>query len=215
MQVGFFTVFRGDPIHLVLADLMIRSVRQAMPDVPIVQFTDETSPAVVGVDEVRRLPHGPRDVIRTDHYIACEGDWLFCDTDIIFQHQVSPVMNDNFDIAVTDREGTLVNGEEDLDFIKATPYNLGVIFSRSSEFWKAVKVKLLTMSDTHQDWMGIQFAACAVIAEERFKVKVLPGRVFNYAPRNSHDDCSRAYIVHFKGPMRKQMMLDRYMQVGV
>lgn len=221
MNVGFFNVFRGDPVHLVLADMMIRSVRESMLGVPIVQFTDETSPAAYGVDEVRRLPNGPRDVIRTDHYIACEGDWVFCDTDIIFQQNVRGVFefewtsDRGWDIAICDREGTTVEGEEEgFEFYEKMPYNFGVVFSRSPAFWRAVKEKLLMLTAKQQDWLGIQIAGCQVIAEQshRFGIRYLQGKIYNYAPRNLKDDCAGAAIVHYKGQVRKKMMLDRFLK---
>ena len=214
MTLGFFYVYRGAPVHAVLADLMIRSVRRTMPDVPIVMLTDEETPAIYGVDEVRRLPKMPFDVLRCEHLTRCEGEWLYLDSDCIVQKDVRHVFNETFDVAVADREGCLVDGEEDLEFIKNTPYNLGVVFSRSTEFWKAVLVKLLQMTSERQEWLGIQFAACDVIEEDHFDIGILSGRLFNYAPHMFDEDVSQAGIVHYKGPTRKDWMLKREM-VGV
>src|SRR5437867_1594196 len=148
MTVGFFNVYRGDPVHLVLADLMIRSVREVMPGVPVVQFTDETSPAAYGVDEVRRLPKQPRAVLCVEHYAGCKGDWLLVDTDVIIQKDVRVVFNDDFDVAVTDREGTMVEGEmeEEFHLFDQMPHNIGVVFSRCPTFWGAVQAKMESMN---------------------------------------------------------------------
>src|SRR3990167_3281050 len=105
MQIGFFNVWRGDPTHTVLADLMIRSTRKAMPHVPIVQFTDEDTPALYGVDEVRRRTHPQTAMLRIEHHIACEDDWLFLDTDVVVQKDVQSVFDEPFDIAIADRDG--------------------------------------------------------------------------------------------------------------
>ena len=215
MKVGFYNVYWGSPkpertVHLVLADMMIRSVRRTMPDVEIVQLTDEQSPQVWGVDSVRRLPRMPRAVQCVTHYSHCEGNWLLVDTDIIVQRDVRDVFRYEFDVAVADREGCMVDGEEDTDLMKNMPFNIGVIFSRSPAFWKAVLEKLSAMPEQKQEWMGNQNAACAVMAEHRFHVKVLPGLVFNRPPFNSDDRCQEASIIHFKGPMRKRWMLDRF-----
>lgn len=207
MTVGFFNVYLGSPIHTVLADLMIRSVRRTMPDVPIVMLTDEDTPAIYGVDEVRRLPKVPFDVLRCDHLMRCEGEWLYLDTDCIVQKDVRHVFGSLFSIAVADREGCLVEGEEDLEFIKNTPYNLGVVFSRSTRFWGAVMEKLIQMTPERQEWMGIQFAACEVIGEGSFGTRILPGTIYNYAPHRFSDDVSQAAIVHYKGPTRKEWMM--------
>lgn len=218
MRIGFYLVWRGDTVHYVLADMMLRSVRKHMPSVEVVQLTDEKSPAVYGVNEVRRLPDAPRDVQRVEHLCRCEGDWVFVDTDVLFQRDVSGVFDyhwtaRDWDIGLCDRDGCLVEGEDELEFIKATPYNLGVIFSRSRAFWRATKEKLLAMSPERQDWLGIQFGACEVIADGWHGLYILPGKFYNYAPHDTKDEAKDASIVHYKGPFRKRMMLDRFLEV--
>lgn len=215
MKLGFFNVWRGHPEHVVMADLLIRSARHVMPDVPIIHLTDADTPAIVGVDDVRRLPKMPFDVLRCEHLAHCEGDWLYLDTDCVLQQDIRHIFEMPFDVAVADRDGCLVEGEEDLPFIQATPYNLGVVFSRSRDFWMAVKDKLLTMTSARQEWMGIQFAACDVVAEGRFDVRILPGRLYNYAPHHADEDLRHAAIVHYKGPMRKDWMMQRFMEASM
>ena len=217
MRVCFFNVYAGSTsynqtIHLVLADLMIRSVRTTMPGVEIVQLTDMASPKIMGVDAVRRLPSEPADILRTRHLTQCEGDWLYLDTDIMVQQDMRHVFDQPFDVAVTDREGTLLDGEEDIDFIKDSPHNMGVVFTRSPAFWTAVLEKLLLMTPARQAWMGIQLGACEVIAEGRFTTRVLPGLQYNYAAQHGKDRCEEAKIAHYKGPARKRMMLQRFME---
>jgi hypothetical protein len=220
MKVGFFNRYHGSTdfmqtIHVVLADMMIRSVRKVMPSVEIIQFTDERSPRIMGVDSVRRIASTePMAVQCVTHYAACVGDWLLLDTDVILQRDVHHVFDDPFDVAVCDRDGTKVDGEdEDFELFKVMPYNIGVMFSRSPSFWESVKTKLLLMSDKKQQWMGNQIAACEVIKDGHFDVKIIPGIQYNYPPRNFKDRGESASIIHFKGPLRKQMMLDRFQEV--
>lgn len=215
MKVGFFTVYHGDPMpeatmHLILADLLIESVRRTMPGVEIHQLTDLNSPALLGVDGVHRLKSRPMAELCVEHYASVQGDWLFVDTDVVIQQDVREVFKLPFDVAVCDRDGTLVPGEEELDFIKATPYNLGVVFSRNPEFWKAVLARMETMPKARKEWMGNQYAACDVIAEGRFHVQILPGLFYNYAAHNTKDRGEEAMIQHYKGPFRKQMALERF-----
>lgn len=219
MNVGFFNVYRNTrqfdhTMNLVLADMLIRSVRKAMPSVPITQFTDRQSPAIVGVDDVRRLDSTEKMAVQcVTHYAACEGDWLLVDTDVVIREDVQSVFDDLFDVAVTNRDGTLVDGEEDMAMMQAMPHNIGVVFSRCPAFWVAVNEKLKTMEEKKQQWMGNQYAACELIKEGTFNVKILPGVQYNYAAHTKLDSCDRASIVHYKGRFRKKMMLDRFHEV--
>lgn len=220
MNVGFFTLYHGglrytETVHLVLADMMIRSVRKAMPGVKIVQFSDEQTPQVMGVDTVWRINGEgvPMAIQCVRHYAACDGDWLLIDTDVLVQDDVREVFEEPFDVAVCDRDGTLADKEEDLQMIKDMPHNIGVMFSRSPAFWKAVEEKMQTMTDARKQWMGNQYAACEVIASGQFHVKIIPGIQYNYAAHNTKDRCESASIAHYKGAMRKRIMLERFHEV--
>jgi hypothetical protein len=213
VKVGFFTVYKGDVSHYVLADAMVESVRRAMPDVPVVQFTDEESPAVYGVDDVRRQRTLPMAMLRMAHHAACEGDWLFLDTDCIVNRDVRDVFQDSFDVAVADRNWTHIPMTIELQAFNAKmPYNIGIMFSRSPQFWQAVLQRLLTLPKEQQEWMGDQHAACAIFAEGQFHVKTLPGMTYHYPPSSADDTGTEAAIVHYKGP-RKAWMLERYARV--
>lgn len=206
MTVAFFTVFRKDPIHYVLAEAMIRSVRASMPDVPIVQLTDETSPALVTVDEVRRRPHGKMLERRLEHYASLEaGEWLLIDTDVIVRHDVRAVFDTAFDVAFADRDWPHLPPTPDLT--EAMPYNTGVAFSRSPEFWQtALETWRAFPPEVQADWLSEQRAVAAVLRTNRFSLQVLRGRVYNYPPASINDpDMQQAAIVHFKGPRKAWM----------
>jgi hypothetical protein len=214
MKVGFFNIFRGDTSHIVCADMMIRSIKVAMPGVEIVQFTDEHSPEIFGVSYSIRKPNKPAAVLCVEHYSECKGDWLFIDTDVIVQKDVRDVFDTSFDIAIADRIGTKLPDEETdsdaIEYMRSMPHNLGVVFSRSPEFWKAVGQEMLDMSLDKQYWAGNQYAACTVIASGVFNVRILPGVTYNYPPRIEDTDFSDKAIIHYKGPTRKQLMLSRF-----
>lgn len=199
MKVGFFTVFRKDPQHYVLAELMIRSVRQTMPGVEVVQFTDETSPAVLGVDTVKRLPGGAMLDLRLQHYASAEGDWLLLDTDTIVQRDVRVVFEDEFDVALTLRKaGDPLSAE--------MPFNTGVVFSRSPAFWTAVLETWRALPEDRRDWLSEQRCVAQVAAGGKWDIEQL-GPVFNYTPE-AGDSGADASILHYKGP-RKVAMLQR------
>lgn len=199
MNIGFFTVKRRVPEHYVLAEILIRSIRQIMPGVPITQFTDETSPAVPGVDHVRRKPNGPMLGMRLDHYSECEGDWLLLDTDTVICHDVRHVFEDpDFDIVVAERR---VLWPE-------IPINTGVVFSRCPRFWKEAAQRWYALDPSQRDWLSEQRVVCGLIAESRYNVKVLPP-AYNYPPEPNETPPLSTMILHYKGP-RKSMLLDQH-----
>lgn len=209
MKVGFFTAFSRDPIHYVLASGMLRSVRAAMPGVEVVQFTDETSPPVIGVDDVIRLPKEPLCIATARHYSQCEGDWLLIDTDVLVQRDVQHVFDGaTWDFAVTNREGTLVEGE--VQNAWCGTYNIGVVFQRNGKaFWEAVVEALKLEPTKSQHWMGNQIVTTRLLNSGGWNFGVLPGYEFNYPPRTQGDDISHASIVHFKGPKRKMWLWEK------
>jgi hypothetical protein len=198
MRIGFFTVFRHDPQHYVLGAALIRSVRAVMPEVPVIQLTDDTSPPVLGVDSVVRLPSGPMLERRIEHYAACEGDWLLVDTDVQVRQDVRSVFTDSFDVAVTDRFWShLPQSREDW----VMPFNTGVVFSRSPAFWQRVLEEWKRAEAT--DWMSEQRAVYQAVRSGLFRVKILPGMIYNYPPKDPVDLCKDAALVHYKGPRKE------------
>ena len=72
-----------------------------------------------------------------------EGDWLFIDTDVLIHQDVQDVFenDDPFDIVIASRvKGDGAHGPAFVEM----PHNMGVVFSRSPVFWKAVEAELLT-----------------------------------------------------------------------
>lgn len=211
MNVGFFTVFRTDPQHFLHASALVRDVQATMPGVPIVQFTDERTPAVAGVTEVRRLPHGPMLERRLEHYANCSGQWLLVDTDVSIRGDVRSVFADaRFDVALTDRNWPHLPQEE--QFLQTMPFNTGVVFSRSQSFWLAVCQTWRSYLESERDWLSEQRAVYAVVREGCHRVRILPGQVYNYPP-SSATDTHDAAIWHYKGGERKQWLSRRAYQI--
>lgn len=208
MKVGFYNC-GGKEENRVMAGAMIRSVRRTMPGVEVVQFTDTKSSPVEGVDKVERLPLELMAIHTVKHYSRCEGEWLLLDTDVLVQKDVRDVFDDHdFDVAITDREKTMVSGEQDSRFIKLNPYNIGVVFSRNPAFWRAVLVGLLVLPEKFQRWMGNQIVAARVIATKKFKVKIIPGYIYNFPPTRT-TPIHHASILHYKGAIRKRKLLKK------
>ena len=202
MRVGFYYV--GDiPEYRYLGGVAAAVCKNTMPEAEIVHLTDKHTKAIDGVDSVIRMERDcPMAVFRMRHHQA-DGDWLFIDVDVLVLKDVSDVFNDSFDIAIASR----VPGDgADGPAFSEMPHNMGVVFSRSPEFWKAAEKELLTYDDKAQHWMGDQLAVCRLIKRGKFDVKVVPGEKYNFPPRS--EQTPTASIVHYKG-RRKPWMLSR------
>lgn len=219
MKIGFFHVDNGTEAAAqgyLWAKAMIHSARNVMPLVPIVHFTDLKSAAVKGVDAVRRKPSEPMGLLRIRHNAGVDGDWLFVDTDVLFQQKVTQVFKKaEFDIAVTSRNWSHLHAAS--GFSQRMPFNTGVVFSRCPHFWSDVYTRMRLLDADKQNWMGEQETICAVAQEaietKRYAIKLLNGARYNFPPvvpgakPTSEELEAAAAIVHYKGPDRKAMLL--------
>jgi len=203
MRVGFYLV-GSSPEYRYLGGLAAQVAKQTMPGVKVVHFTDINSPRIPNVDEVKRMPKEcPMAVFRMRHH-QTPGDWLFIDVDVLVVKNVQNVFDEQFDIAIASR---LKNDGAQHDYFAEMPHNMGVVFSRSPEFWAAAEKELLTYEPKMQEWMGDQLAVCRLIKRGGFDTRIVPGEDYNFAP-NSLDAGGGASILHFKGP-RKNFMAAR------
>lgn len=200
MRVGFFTVFRKDPQHYVLAQALVRSVHATMPGVPLIHLTDDTSPQVLGTDAIVRNQKGPMLERRLEHYAQCEGDWLLVDTDVIIRQDVRNVWDD-FDVALTDRAWPHLPQPEEV--YRTMPFNTGVAFSRGYAFWRDV-LKVWRATE-NKDWLSEQRAVWQVVRTGQYRVKILDGMTYNYPPKNQTDTLQNVAIAHYKGPRKEWM----------
>lgn len=208
MNVGFYHASAPNSPTVEMALAMVRSVRQAMPNVAVVQFTHVHSVIILDVDSVSAAAvEQPIALAVLEAYASVEGEWLFLDTDVLVQQDVRSVFLRPFDVAVAERAGTLQAHEVGSKFMEQMPYNKGAVFSRSQAFWQEATARLRTMPPAQHAWMGDQRAMCQVIASGKYAVEFLPNR-FNYAPHRKNEDLSDKAILHFKGP-RKPWMLGR------
>jgi hypothetical protein len=200
---------------------MVASCKRAMPNVPVVQFSDKHTPAIDGVDDVRRLPMESLALLRFRHQAAVAGEWLFLDTDVIVQKDVRKVFHGVFHLALTTRNWKHLKPA--YGFSERMPFNAGVIFSRSHAFWQDC-LEVLETSDVHdQQFMGHQQIICDVAQSGRYRVAYVKGSTYNCPPfveggkEGGDPDLSRrlvanAHIVHYKGAARKPMLLKRISQ---
>lgn len=178
-----------------MAQHLIASAKRVMPDVEVWQLTDGDAPKVRGIDGCIRLAgQMPMAVRRMKLHSMLHGEWLFVDTDVVIQKDIRHVFESPFLVAVTDRVGSLWEHSPD---VKDMPYNMGVTFSRSPEFWEEVVKRLQKLEPHLQQWCGDQLVVCQM-AKEKLQ-KVLPGHIYNFTPGTRDEDRSHAAIVHYKG----------------
>ncbi len=217
MTIGFYHIDQNTGASsqgYEYAQAMIRSAKAVMPEVPIVHFTDMTSAAVKGVSDVRRKPSEPMALLRMRHHAGVEGEWLFVDTDVIFQKPVTKVFrNKVFDIGLTTRNWTHLRPAN--GFTERMPFNVGVVFSRCPKFWAEVYTRLRKLEPELQEWMGDQEVIGIVARKRRYRIALVKGSRYNFPPQiPTKGDSAKvmlesAAIVHYKGAVRKPMLLDR------
>lgn len=212
MKVAFLHIdIPGQDDARTMAEIMVHSVRQAMPSAEIVQLADEKTPMVVGVDTVivRRMQAPWLMLYRLEHFKNLpEGDWMFIDTDAVVQRDVSGVFEKPFDVALTRRVGPIfVNGK---DIVPDMPYNTGVMFSRNPAFWSDCYDYCASLPDKQKHWWGDQQAVRVVKESGKYQVRELTCDEYNYSPSSADEDVTGRYVVHYKGPIRKKMMLAKY-----
>ena len=213
MTTAFFTVFRTDPQHYLHAVHLVGEAHVAMPGTEVVHLTDQRSPGVPDVTRVIRVADGPLLQRRLEAYAGMPpGDVLLLDTDISIRQDVRHVFEDPvFDVALTDRHWPhLTQGDA---VMHTMPFNTGVAFSRCSSFWRAVLDVWMTYDDAGRaDWLSEQRAVYAVVRSGQYRVKILPGMIYNYPPHEAVDAPREAALLHYKGPVRKQWLTARCYQ---
>lgn len=210
MKVGIF--LQGDrkalDEHFRMGALACAAVHKAMPGVEVVHLSDGTTEQMEGSDSVLRISGAmPMAMRRMLHNATVEGEWLFIDPDVIVQQDVSDVFNEAFDVALTDRLGTITYEGA---YAKQMPINLGIAFSRNLSFWKRVLYHMHTISPKLQEWTGDQLVVCEMIRQklvDDFKIKMLPGLLYNFPPSSEHDErIKNAFIAHWKGNRKKWLL---------
>ncbi len=207
LTVGFLHVGRISKV----AQIMVASVKSAMPGVRIIQMTDTNTKPVTGVDDVIRKRYDDKYLMpyRLLHLKDFPpGDVIFLDTDIVVQKDLSPIFEEDFDIGLTKRFKPVrdLNG---YDLAAEMPYNTGVMFSRASgtSFWQKSYEHCLTLPKHDQEWWGDQLSIKATADTTDLKLKEFPCDLYNYTPHTPVEDVSGKFVLHYKGPHRKEWML--------
>lgn len=215
MNVGYLHV--GPNTDLVNSS--IDSVRRVMPHAKVTLMTDSETPEIDCDTRIEKEYDGLLMPYRLLH-LSClpEGEWLFLDTDTIVLRDVSSVFRESFDVALTKRD--IVIDPNGVNLAETMPYNTGVMFSTSKNFWEECYRACKGFHVELKKWWGDQLAVRLVAKHEgfdefrpkrKFKVLELDVDPYNFTPHygQEHLDYPDKYILHYKGK-RKEWMLKKF-----
>jgi lipopolysaccharide biosynthesis glycosyltransferase len=188
---------------------MVASVKEVMPNANIVQLSDMNTPIIKGVNTIiRKEYNGLIMVFRLEHLASLRGSWITLDTDMIIKKDLSHVFDQDFDVALTRRYGSILDTDGN-DIVKIMPYNAGVMFSKNHEFWKDALEALKTFKQEAHEWYCDQLAIKFISDKNQYKVLELPCDEYNYTP-GSKEERKDVYVYHFKGQRKDWMMNGKY-----
>lgn len=183
-----------------IAQVMIASARQFMPNIVLTQLTDMTTKRVKGVDECRRLDGMTYGYLLAHHMSQCPHPLIRVDYDMVFQGDITHVMDgDYFDMAFN------LHGDPNVistEFGRKYPLATCLWGAKDNRF--ATDFRAHHIKSGRDDWLGLVPSANEVA--ERYRIKTLDGAVYNYCPKDRDDKPASALVIHYKGP-RKEWML--------
>jgi lipopolysaccharide biosynthesis glycosyltransferase len=198
-----------------IPQIMVASVRAAMPRARIVQLSDYETKKVNGVDEVVRK-HWDRKYMmpyRLLHLRDFQAERsVFLDADIVVQKDLGILFEDEFDVALTYRDETDPSLRKTPEAYDLMPFNAGVMLSRASgaAFWEEAYQSCLKMSEDSRQWFGDQLAIKEVAARTTLNVRQYPCALYNYSPARLEEELGDKYVIHYKGETRKPWMLEQW-----
>jgi hypothetical protein len=205
--IGFLYVGKASNIP----EIMVASVRAAIPGATIVRMTDLDTKAVPGAGEVirrdwdRRLLM-PYRLLHLKDFPAVNA--IFLDADVVVRRDLRQLFEDEFDVGLTYRDETDPSLRKSPWAYQMMPFNTGVMLSRPSgrDFWAEAYNVCLAMPEDRQSWFGDQLAIKEVAARTTLRVKQYPCALYNYSPRLWNEDLGEKYVVHYKVKNRKLWM---------
>lgn len=198
-------VVMADAAYRDIATMCIATICHHHPTSSIVQLTDSITTRLDGVDDVWRCEGTPRQPWYTLDFMRVLGQMDATPTavvgsDTLVCKPMDDVWEDEFDVALTRREGHL-----------GMPYNLGISFCRQPAFFAAVYARM-DGSRELRAWMGDQRAVAQEVRADKWKVRELRGATWNNS-NIGEKKIPQARMLHYKGP-RKEWMAKHY-RMGV
>jgi len=186
-----------------LAYEMVKSVDRHMDNIELIHVTDAPCEKLAGFDSQMIVRH-ERDYVDQLLTTLCEidGHVLSLDYDILMKDDVSEIFNLDFDACFTSRQQNIGRHHK-----LSQSYNMGVVFSKNSDFWKEVR-QIYRAQPLRDGWMNSQTLVTMIACSlgKKYKVMEIPGEIYNFSPDTEGDDLTGRKIVHYKG-RRKPWML--------
>jgi len=200
LNIVFYHISETCPDY---AQYFLGSVRKFMPSAKVTHLTDMTTPSIPGVDEEKRSVSQFKKCLDTVSYTGYEllakfvkDEAIFVDPDMVFNADVSNIMDGDFDVALASRPS-----KESMRpwYRRKYPYN-SLMFVKNPEFWKDCFRRLL--SNRVPRWIDNMIAVASAINSGKYKVHKLDGNIYNGYPRSFDDFDSRVKVFHCKGGSR-------------
>lgn len=187
---------------------LIDNINTVCPGEKLLLLTDDTTPLISGVSQVLRVPRtmGLMTWRLKCHQLAhgVADEILFIEPDVRFSENVmSEFAAGDFDVSITTREAEVILADDRI----ASNYGFGVMYSKSQDFWREAKLYCQTLSEKYQNWFGDMLAIEHVLDSGQFRVKVMPGAIYNHVV-NDPCETSDAKVRHYKGK-RKAWLFDQ------
>ena len=190
-----------------LANVMIASVRNAMPNAEIVQLSDMRTGMVKAADRVQRIDGRHYPYLLAKHMAMLPQPYVRIDYDMLIQHDLEPAF---------DGHDLMLNQHGDPKVLHTF---FGIKHPIAGAVWGARKngKEFAEAFYKHHvaygtdDWLSVVPSVNAVAKD--FDVRILPGELYNYVPsdRNDRPDVP---VLHFKGT-KKHWMLPEHMKKSV
>jgi hypothetical protein len=212
--------------------ILCRSLKANNPEIRIIQCSDQATSPVDGVSEVARFDGDTERLMlfRTSAYarLTISEPTLFLDTDMICLEPLDPsgALLDGM-AAVCLREygrdmllypdamGVDLSEYQGRTLGDVYPYIGCAIVCRSNDFWYECLQEMGRLPPKFQRWFGDQEALRNVVDARLDSVRWLPESIYACLADVETDRTKRPKICHFKGPARKQMMLDFAKAIGL
>lgn len=197
MRVAFYLDLPTEEYLWFAKKAAIRA-RNRIPGAHLTLLTTRDFPGLVdqSFDLVERLDlkmdcfYGYRKCVANS---TVDGECLFLDVDCIVQRDVSPIWDTPFDLALCLRYMSKM--------VEKTPFNGGVAFSRSREFWRDVAGK----HSDHTCPADTERRFSEVAMNDKYVIRALNGDIYNYSPKTKEEDVSGRAIVHYKGDRKSYL----------
>lgn len=185
-----------------IAQVMIASVREHMPNAIVTQLSDMKGKKVPGVDEIRRVDGSSYPYIIYKHMTSLPEPFIRVDYDMIFQGDITHILEEDIDLAFNLHGDKRVNQT----WGKAYPFATCIwgAKSRCKEFTEDFRNRHI--ESRRDDWMGLIPSINEVICSGKYRIKTLPGEIYNYCPENRDDRPKDALVVHYKGHRKRWML---------